>query len=116
MINHKGSFYLGVFVFVIPFLGFPTIWKMGFVLFAGILLILTSIKIPTPGRILRNRKQKNEIEIVPETQQSQIIESTPIVFQTINPKPEIQHTKVSAVIKKASMRGKKVDSVHKPKI
>ncbi|TSC70612.1 MAG: hypothetical protein CEO12_192 [Parcubacteria group bacterium Gr01-1014_46] len=68
MINHKGSFYLGVFVFLIPFLGFPTMWKMGLVVFAGVTLVLTSIRIPTPRKIFRNKIKKEthtpEIEVV----------------------------------------------------
>ncbi len=53
MINHKGSFYLGVFIFIIPFLGFPTMWKMVLVVLGGVLLILTSLKVPTPRKIQR---------------------------------------------------------------
>ncbi len=58
MINNKGSFYLGVFVFLIPFLGFPTIWKMGLVIFAGSLLVLTSLRIPTPRKTFKAKSKK----------------------------------------------------------
>lgn len=67
MINHKSTFYLGVFVFIIPFLGFPTMWKMGLVIFAGVLLILTSLKVPASislsKRVLKREQKKEKIEL-----------------------------------------------------
>jgi hypothetical protein len=60
MIERKGSFYLGVFVFIIPFLGFPTMWKMFLVVFGGVLLILTSLKVPTPRKNLKPKFKKED--------------------------------------------------------
>ncbi len=69
MIERKGSFYIGVFVFVIPFLGFPTMWKMILVVFGGVLLILTSLKVPSPRKNVKLKFKKEEtIAEAPEIQ------------------------------------------------
>ncbi len=69
MIERKGSFYIGVFVFVIPFLGFPTMWKMILVVFGGLLLILTSLKVPSPRKDVKLKFKKEEtIAEAPEIQ------------------------------------------------
>jgi hypothetical protein len=73
MINHKGSFYLGVFIFIIPFLGFPTMWKMVLVVLGGVLLILTSLKVPSPRKIQRPIFKMRE-----ETPETPIIEIKPL--------------------------------------
>lgn len=58
MIEHKGTFYAGVFIFLIPFLGFPTMWKMVLVAIAGFLLVVVSLKVPLPRSVLKNKLKK----------------------------------------------------------
>jgi len=90
MINHKAGFYLGVFIFVIPFLGFPTIWKMGLVLFGGLFLILMSIRIPVPKRMLKYKPKKETF--VPDMEKNEKKEEVvipvidPIKIEVIDPR------------------------------
>ncbi|KND49453.1 MAG: hypothetical protein AB198_00695 [Parcubacteria bacterium C7867-003] len=117
MINHKGSFYLGVFVFIIPFLGFPTIWKMGLVVFAGVILILTSIRIPTPRKIFKTKPKKEvepiEVEVIKSevatlTQVNEPVNIVTPPIQIIEPAQKSES--ISRRTKKVSVR---VDSVRK---
>lgn len=93
MINHKGSFYLGVFIFIIPFLGFPTLWKMGLVVFGGVLLILTSLKVPTPRKIARPKfKYEEEVSDEPvfEIKPTEVIKPTePVIVHVPTPAPVV---------------------------
>lgn len=50
MIHRKGTFFLGIFIFLIPFLGLPTFWKTMFVCFCGLMLVALSIKIVIPNK------------------------------------------------------------------
>lgn len=109
MINHKTTFYLGVFVFLIPFLGFPTSFKMGLVVFAGIILVLTSIRIPVPKRILKNKNfKKDNISETPNSFQTPINSEPKIIIEkpiiTEEPKQEIKNIEI---IKVPTKRGRK---------
>ena len=120
MINHKGSFYLGVFVFIIPFLGFPTMWKMGLVVFAGVVLVLTSIRIPTPKRIFRTKTKKETTPIEIEVQKSEVPSMTQAVEPSSATNPPIQIIDLShkseAPIKKTRKVSVKVDSTRKSNV
>mgnify|MGYP003455438035 FL=1 len=94
MIERKGSFYLGVFVFVIPFLGFPTMWKMILVVIAGFSLVMISIRIPSPRKNFRTKIKKENSPQPSEVVVSEIINeprvSEPVVTEAIKePKIEI---------------------------
>lgn len=130
MINYKSTFYLGVFVFLIPFLGFPTMWKMGLVVFAGLLLMFTSIRIPIPRKVFKNnnqnqnKKEKTEAIIVPGNSLPEVIPAKTerpevAIKENNNIPPIITINPVSKNItpKKTTTRvAKKVDSVRKAKI
>lgn len=60
MINKKSTFFLGIFIFLIPFTGFPSSWKSFFVVLSGLILIFLSIKISIPrrGSKLRQKREK----------------------------------------------------------
>ncbi len=85
MIERKASFYLGVFVFVIPFLGFPTLWKMVLVVFGGVLLILTSLKVPNPRKIQKIKfddiEQKPEVPVIDIVLQHNTKPIEPVIVQ-----------------------------------
>lgn len=49
MIERKSTFFLGIFVFLIPFLGVPSSWKTFFIVVSGLYLIFLSVKIPMPN-------------------------------------------------------------------
>lgn len=113
MINHKVSFYLGVFVFVIPFLGFPTMWKMGLVIFAGIFLILSSVKISVPKRIFKNKIKKEIATPIIEIPRTELVPpQNHEVIQDLA-EPEIVHPAVA--IRKVR-RSTKVDSMKKSSV
>lgn len=88
MINRKSTFFLGIFIFVIPFLGIPGSWRTFFIIVSGLALIVLSIKITLPKRNLKSRVRKEKItpvfvESVPvypkETMMDGIIASSPKV-------------------------------------
>jgi len=60
MIKSRRTFFLGIFIFLIPFLGFPTSWKTFLVVVSGIALIVMSIKISLPKKTLAKRPRKKE--------------------------------------------------------
>ena len=44
MIQNKSTFFLGVFIFIIPFLGLPTSWKTTLIVLSGLGLMALSFK------------------------------------------------------------------------
>ncbi len=61
MINKKSTFFLGVFIFLIPFMGFPSFWKSTFVVISGLALILTSVKVSLPKKNSRLRSKREKV-------------------------------------------------------
>ena len=59
MIQKKSTFFLGLFIFIIPFLGFPSLWKTVFVVFCGIVLMAMSVKLKLtlPKKPIRSVKR-----------------------------------------------------------
>lgn len=62
MIRKRGTFFLGLFIFLIPFLGLPTSWKTTLIVLAGLTLIYSSITITLPERF-RKTTRKPEVKI-----------------------------------------------------
>ncbi len=60
MINRKSTFFLGIFVFIIPFLGIPSSWRTFFIVVSGIILIILSVKITLPKKISKSRISRRE--------------------------------------------------------
>ncbi len=82
MIDRKSTFFLGVFVFMIPFLGFPTFWKTFFTVFAGVVLILMSVKVS-----IYKRPQK---KIPKERVTPVVVENVPPIVYPKNDTIEVQ--------------------------
>ncbi len=61
MISNKRTFFLGIFIFIIPFLGFPGSWKTAFIIISGIALIFLSVKISMPKKQGRVRSKKEKV-------------------------------------------------------
>ncbi len=61
MIQKKRTFFLGIFIFLIPFLGVPTLWKTSFIILSGLTLIIFSIKISLPKKIPKRASKKEKI-------------------------------------------------------
>lgn len=61
MISKKSTFFLGIFIFLIPFTGFPSSWKSAFVIVSGIALIAMSVKISLPKKHNRGRAKREKV-------------------------------------------------------
>ncbi|MBI4155740.1 MAG: hypothetical protein HY507_00725 [Candidatus Zambryskibacteria bacterium] len=73
MIKRKSTFFLGIFIFLVPFLGLPSSWKTSLIILSGLTLIFLSVKILLPNKMLKhhkNRKEKTQptiVENIPES-------------------------------------------------
>ena len=61
MINKKSTFFLGIFIFLIPFMGFPSSGKTFLITLSGIALVLLSVKISLPKKHTKIRSKKEKI-------------------------------------------------------
>lgn len=71
MINNKQTFFLGLFIIIIPALGLPTFWKTTFFILSGVVLVFLSIKITLPKRTQKKLRKKEKITRV-------FVENSPI--------------------------------------
>jgi len=60
MITNRRTLLLGIFIAIIPFLGFPSAWKTFMILVSGITLIGFSINITIPKKIPRRIVRRKE--------------------------------------------------------
>ena len=71
MITRKSTFFLGIFIFLIPFLGVPTSWKTFFTVASGLGLVALSVKITLPKKQIKPKTRKEKITPV-------FVENSPI--------------------------------------
>ncbi len=71
MIQRRSTFFLGIFIFIIPFLGIPSSWRTFFIVVSGISLIILSVKITLPKRTSKSRVRKEKVTPV-------FVESIPV--------------------------------------
>ncbi|MES3005148.1 MAG: hypothetical protein V4690_03510 [Patescibacteria group bacterium] len=64
MISKKSTFFLGFFIFLIPFFGLPSSYKNTFVIISGILLILLSLKISIPKKNIKAKTKREKVTAV----------------------------------------------------
>ena len=81
MIQRKSTFFLGIFIFLIPFLGFPSFWKTVMITLSGLALILLSVKVTLPRKNLKARGKREKItpvfvENIPVYPKDDTMEST----------------------------------------
>ncbi len=100
VINRRSTFFLGVFIFLIPFFGVPSFWKTVFIIFSGVLLVLLSIRVSLPKKSIRISKPKKEIVnpvVVEEVVQEQVIIPEPeVILPIVEPqKPKTRRRKSS---------------------
>jgi hypothetical protein len=57
----KSTFFLGIFVILLPFLGLPTFWKSFFIVLSGTILTLASVRFEISRKEEENSSEKNEI-------------------------------------------------------
>ncbi|MFZ2621037.1 MAG: hypothetical protein WAX85_00525 [Minisyncoccia bacterium] len=60
MIKHKSTFFLGLFIFLVPFTGFPTFWKTTFIVLSGLALIGLSTKVVLPKKHPKPKVKKEK--------------------------------------------------------
>jgi len=58
MIYNRKTFFLGLFIFLIPFFGFPSSWKMAMTIASGLVLMALSAKFEVKKPIRQKRKEK----------------------------------------------------------
>jgi len=80
MIQRKRTFFLGIFIFLLPFLGFPSSWKTIFLVIAGLTLISWSVTVVLPRKSVVKRTRRKE-------------KVTPVYTENvpIPPKPDVTH-------------------------
>ena len=71
MISRRSTFFLGIFIILIPFLGLPTSWKTTLVILSGVFLVSLSVKILLPKKSVKTRIRKEKVTPV-------FIESVPV--------------------------------------
>lgn len=107
-IDRKSTFFLGIFIFIIPFLGFPSTWKVFLTIASGILLIMLSIKIAIPKKTSRYRVHKekstpvfveNTPIISPRNDTIEVISSVP--FQDVTHEPVISVKEIKTAPRRA---------------
>lgn len=81
MIQRRTTFFLGIFIFLIPFLGFPTFWKTVMITLSGLFLIAISIKIVLPRKNTRPKSRREKVtpvfvENIPIYPKDDTLEST----------------------------------------
>ena len=58
MIQKKRTFFLGIFIFLVPFLGLPSSWKTALVILSGLTLIAFSVKLSLPKKLPKRLQKK----------------------------------------------------------
>ena len=58
MIQHRSTFFLGIFIFITPFLGLPSSWKTTLIVLSGLGLIGLSVKITLPKKLTKTKIKK----------------------------------------------------------
>ena len=102
IINRKSTFFLGIFIFIIPFLGFPSFWKTALTILSGIILVTSSLKIALPKKHARRTPREKVTPV--------FVESMPVispandtieVVSQLPPIPEVKIEKPEEKIKPA---------------
>ncbi len=80
MIRSKRTLFLGIFIFLIPFLGLPSSWKTWLVIISGLALVAMSIKVSLPKKNLRPRARREKVtqvfvESMPVSPREDVLES-----------------------------------------
>ncbi len=71
MIKSKRTFFLGIFIFFIPFLGLPSSWKSGLIIISGLALVAMSVRLSLPKKNVKPRVRREKVTQV-------FVESAPV--------------------------------------
>ncbi len=91
MITNRRTLFLGIFIVLIPFLGFPSAWKTFMIVLSGIILISFSVEITIPKKIPKRPLRRKET-ITPVFRESIIIPSTVVTKKEKNSDGEVVET------------------------
>ena len=58
MIKKRSTFFLGIFIFLIPFLGLPTSWKTALIILSALILMALSVKIVLSKKSIKHMAKK----------------------------------------------------------
>lgn len=72
MITNRRTLFLGIFIFLIPFLGFPSGWKTFMIVVSGLTLISFSVHVTIPKKLSKRPLRRKET-ITPVFRESIII-------------------------------------------
>ena len=61
MIKRKSTFFLGIFIFLIPFLGLPTSAKTFLITLSSLGLIAMSVKVSLPKKQIKTKIKKEKV-------------------------------------------------------
>jgi len=61
MIQNPRTLSIGIFIFILPFLGFPSFWKTLFIILCGFALITSSLKISIPKKATKRPRRKDKV-------------------------------------------------------
>lgn len=61
MIKSKRTLLLGIFIFILPFLGVPTSWKTTLIILSGLALIALSLNITIPKKSTKRPRRKEKV-------------------------------------------------------
>ncbi len=107
MTVRRSTFFLGIFIFLIPFLGLPTFWKTFFIIFSGVTLVLLSIRINFLKLISDNRVKNSVISVEPikdvvqnnpEIYRSHIDQQTILTKKTIRRKSDVSKNSGNKIV------------------
>lgn len=60
MITNRRTLFLGIFIILIPFIGFPSAWKTFMIIISGALLVSFSVHITIPKKIQKRVPRRRE--------------------------------------------------------
>lgn len=81
MIKNNRTLFLGIFLLLILFLGFPSSWKTFFVVISGLYLIVSSLKISLPKKGVAKKIRKKEKATPVFVENSPITKMEDIIIQ-----------------------------------
>ena len=61
MIHKKSTFFLGLFILIIPFLGVPSFWRTILIFISGFTLIGLSVKISIPKKHIKTKTRREKV-------------------------------------------------------
>lgn len=73
MIKRTSTFFLGLFIAALPFLGLPSSWKTALIALSGLTLVALSVKIELPTRKAVKRVVRRKEKVTPVFTESEPI-------------------------------------------